>query len=61
MKGKRKCFGLLLALFIMLGLSLSVFSENSSAVSDLTVTQSANVPFSATVATAKPKLSNLIC
>ena len=34
-RNKRKCYGLLLALFIMLGLSLSVFSEDSSAVSDV--------------------------
>lgn len=33
MKGRKLCCGLLLALFIMLGLSLSVFSVDSSAVS----------------------------
>lgn len=38
MKGKKLCYGLLLASFIMVGLSLSVFSEDSSAIDDYTYT-----------------------
>lgn len=38
MKGVKKCFGLLLVLFIIFGLSLSVFSENTSAASSFSWT-----------------------